>query len=295
MNEPRVRYWKAYCDEVAHPGLWKRWYLNQCIAIGWPPPKFNYGSHDGGDSSWERAKRTFVEIEVGDQVVVHLRGHCIGRIGEVVARHVPDSWDPLVRPRRDLPNGDFGRRIAVRWDLTSGPAGSDDIVQLPSDAQLTGQKMRRTLAKIDDRDFRRIRDAVSDAANWVSLRTRFAHETALSDFIATFPHLLEDGLVPHPSKDVREMKFPDGTRADVILIDRDERTVVVECKQGAPTADHVEQVLAYARHLVKDGEKNVRAILVHGGATKLPRELQRWQGQVEFVQYRLAVGFSACR
>lgn len=296
MTAARVRYWKAYCDEVAHPGLWKRWYLNQCVAVGWSPPNCSYRDDRAGGTAWRRVKTVLGAMRPGDRVVVHLRGHCIGRIGVVVGLRVEDAeWEPLVPPTDDMPAGEVGRRVEVRWDLTSGPPDPDDVVQLPAIAQLSGGKLRRTLAELGAAQFDRIRAAVRNEANWVSLRTRFAHETALSDFIATFPHLLEDGLMPHPAKEVREKKFPDGTRADVILIDRDRRTVVVECKQGAPTVEHVAQTLAYVRHLADAGDRDVRAILVHGGATKLPRELQRWRGKIEFVQYRLTVGFSACR
>lgn len=290
------RFWKAYCDEVKHPGLWKRWYLNQCVAVGWPPPRYSYRDDRDGGLRWRRVKNCLGRMQPGDLVVVHLRGHCIGRIGVVVAKRVEDSeWEPLVPPTDERPHGEVGRRVEVRWDLTSGPADPDDIVRLPESARLAGGKVRWTTAEIDEAQFRRIRGAVRDEANWVSLRTRFAHETALSDFIAEFPHLLEDGLLPHSSQRVREMKFPDGTRADVILEDRDLRTVVVECKQGEPTEAHVEQLLGYVRHLRKKVRGPIRAILVHGGATKLPRELRRWRRKVEFVQYRLSVGFSACR
>jgi RecB family endonuclease NucS len=155
--------------------------------------------------------------------------------------------------------------------------------------------MSRTLAPIHAAKFQRIGDAVQESANWVSLQTRFAHESSLSGFIAAFPHLLEDGLEPHPSQRVRETTFPDGTRADVMLVDAKRRTVVVECKQGEPTEANVRQVLGYAKHLRQMAKTPVRAVLVHGGSTKLSDELSRWRDEVEFVQYRLSVGFSACR
>jgi hypothetical protein len=296
VSDASPRFWKAYCDEVVHPGLWKRWFLNQCVAVGWPPPRWSY--RDGGEEpgNWRHVRNCLAKMRPGDDVVVHLRGHRIGRIGTIVGKRVEDAeWAHLVPPDEDHPNGEVGRRVEVRWDLTSGPASSDDVVQLPPEAHLTGGTIRRTLAVIGAAQFRRIRDAVRDEANWVSLQTRFAHESALSDFIGAFPHLLEDGLLPHQSQRVREMKFPDGTRADVILVDRENRTVVVECKQGAPTEAHVAQILGYVRHLQRTVRGPIRAILVHGGATKLPRELRRWRSKVEFVQYRLSVGFSACR
>jgi len=296
MGKQEPRYWKAYCDEVAHPGLWKRWFLNQCVAVGLPPPWFSYceGGHES--HSWRQVKNRLGEMRPGDHVVVALRSHCIGRLGVITGKRIEDSeWAPLVSANDEHENGEVGRRVEVRWDLTVGPPDSDDVVQLPPKAQLSGGKIRRTIAEIDADEFHRIHGAVSEEANWVSLQTRFAHESALSDFIAEFPHLLEDGLLPHSSKYVREMHLPGAGRTDVILEDRANRTVVVECKQGDPTEPHVRQLLGYVRHLRKKEGGTIRAILVHGGATKLPRELRRWRGKVEFVQYRLSVGFSHCQ
>jgi RecB family endonuclease NucS len=77
--------------------------------------------------------------------------------------------------------------------------------------------------------------AFRDENNWVSLVPGFASERALSEYISASPHLLEDGLVPYPSPSAREHVFADRTRLDGLLLDRNNNTVVVECKQGAPT------------------------------------------------------------
>ena len=51
-----------------------------------------------------------------------LRGHRVGRLGEVTGTGIRDEeWNPLVPRSRGHPYGEMGRRILVRWDLTIGP------------------------------------------------------------------------------------------------------------------------------------------------------------------------------
>lgn len=75
--------------------------------------------------------------------------------------------------------------------------------------------------------------------------------------------------------------------------DRDDDMTVVECEHRTPSESYAEQLLRNVRQLRCRVRGEVRAILVHGGARKLPCELQRWRGSVDFVQYRLSVGMSA--
>jgi RecB family endonuclease NucS len=137
---------------------------------------------------------------------------------------------------------------------------------------------------------------MNDPANWVSLLAHFRYEKALSDYIAAYPHHLEDGLVPYPNAKIREKVFPDRTRLDVLLLDRKRMPVVVECKQGASTSENLRQLRAYMKALQKEtGKKDVRGILVHGGARKLRPEIVRAamrSPRVEIVQYRLQVDFA---
>ena len=291
---PDTAYWKAFCDESTYPGLWSRWFSAQCVAVGWGPPKWSLNGGGSPSPAWSAARKALLAMKPGDYVVVQLAGHRVGRIGQIVTKRISDrDWDPLVR-FGEQSQWDVGRRVEVRWDLELGPADPQLVVRLPMEVQLNSGELRGTLKSLPAERFDGIREAMGDESNWVSVTSRFAHESSLSDFIATFPHRLEDGLVPHPSKEVREMFFPDGTRADVILLDRDGRSVVVECKQGAPLPSHVEQVRGYRRHLEKETGHAARSILVHGGASKLTQGL-RDASDVEFVQYRLGVDFVRCR
>jgi RecB family endonuclease NucS len=105
----------------------------------------------------------------------------------------------------------------------------------------------------------------------------------------------------NPSREVREKVFSDGSRSDVLLIDRDEVPLIVECKQGPPTPEHVRQLTGYLNNLRKEAptQKKPRGILVHGGARKLSKEvvdeIRRSGFEMGLLQYELSVGFSPCQ
>jgi RecB family endonuclease NucS len=135
---------------------------------------------------------------------------------------------------------------------------------------------------------------MNDPSNWVSLLGKFRYEKALSDYIANYPNHLEDGLLPHPNSKIRERVFRDRTRLDVLLIDRSNNPVIVECKQHAPTAQDIDQLRHYMGLLREETGQLPRGILVHGGASKLPVELvaeARREPSVEVVSYALDVSF----
>ena len=123
----------------------------------------------------------------------------------------------------------------------------------------------------------------------------FDYEAALSGYIAAYPHRLEDGLLPYPNERLRERVFSDGTRLDVLLMDKDGIPVVVECKQGSPSSKDLRQLRGYMKHIRKALRQKPRGILVHGGARKLCNEVRRLAAsrpKIEVVQRKLEVGFS---
>ena len=286
--------WKFYCMEDKYPGLWQRWYRNQCVAVGWPPADFEL-QDPTADDGWRSARQRLVEIETGDKIVVHLRGNRFGRVGEVTGKAIEDGqWDPLVPRTVNPPDGEMGRRVFVRWDLTVGPDDSDLVIQVPQGIPLPAQG---AIQRIRTLTWAKIVEVMNDPGNWVGLLT-FRYEKALSEYIAAYPGRIEDGLLPHPSTRVRERAFPDRTRPDVLLIDRNDHPVIVECKQYAPTTGDIEQLRGYLRQYKAEFGHSARGILVHGGCRKLADEIRNEvenDPEVELVQYRLNVEFSACR
>jgi hypothetical protein len=255
---------------------------------------------DGGTKhkNWARARSFLKEIAVGDLVAVHLRGSRVGRIGEVVRKEVDDDhWNPTVPPTKDAPDGEQGRRILVRW-TGDGPLDPELVVQLDGAAVFAGWQARATAARVPDTQFEAIRAMVADEANWCRYSAGFTYERSLSDYIASYPHRLEDGLQPYPSAKLREKVFLDGSRADVLLMDLDENPVVVECKQGAATVDSVRQLRGYMKKVASEtGKKNVRGILVHGGARRLAQSVAQEATQepvVTVLRYQVDVDFDPC-
>jgi hypothetical protein len=294
--------WKIHCMEDKYPGLWQQWYRHQCVAAGFAP--FDGSPYRGcalhantGGRDWRAARALLLRIAVGDFIVVALKGNRVARLGQVTEKHIDDDeWDPLVPQSRHLPHGQMGRRIWVRWDLTCGPDDRDLVVALPPGARLTGGELRPTIAEIRSRTVNDLRNSMNDPANWVGLLAHFKYERALSDYIAAYPHHLEDGLVPYPNSKVREKVFTDRKRLDVLLLDRQRHPVVVECKKGAPTTKDLGQLRGYMKSIQKEtGDEYVRGILVHGGARNLRPEVVNAAvraPQVEIVQYRLQVEFA---
>jgi hypothetical protein len=289
------------CQEDKYPGLWQRWFKNQCVSVGWPSNQ-GYkldGKTKKGDG-WIPARNAIKEMMVGDKILVTLKNNRIARLAEIVRKEIGDNqWEPLVHPELCPPLGNQGRRILVRWDLATGPGDPDMVVQIPKEYKFTNGELQGTIRRIGSLKVGQVRSIMSNPCNWVGLWSKFGKEKALSDYIATFPHHLEDGLSPHPNVKIREKIFKDKKRADVLLLDYDKkRPVIVECKQHAASVAHIEQLRGYVRNLAKETKQSiekVRGILVHAGTQKLAANVIREAKKkpvIEIVCYRLRVEFT---
>lgn len=288
--------WKVTCMEDVFPGMWQRWFQNQCVALGWGKRGYKLNGQTKGGRGWLVARKAIKDMVVGDLVIVALRGHRIGRLGEITGKSIEDDqWEPLVPPGPGVEDGDMGRRILVRWDLTVGPDDTDLVVRLPEGCTLSNGELRPTVARVYSQSIKQIKAMMNNPMNWVGLMGRFGYEAALSDYIASYPHRLEDGLLPHPHARIRELVFDDRSRLDVLLIDRAERPVIVECKQHSPTVENVRQLRHYIKRLRKETGQKARGILVHGGSQIVPADVRRMARKspvVEIVSYRLEVDFA---
>lgn len=288
--------WKVTCKEDVYPGMWQRWFKNQCVAVGWASAwGFKLHGETQGNKGWSTARNAIKDMNIGDYVVVALRGHRVGRLGQITGKAIEDDqWDPLVLKGPDMPEGEMGRRILVRWDLNVGPDNQDLVVQLPEGKTFSSGELRPTVSRIYSMTIEALRDLMNGQSNWVSLLGKFAYEKALSDYIANYPNHLEDGLLPHTNLKIRERVFNDRSRLDVLLIDKYSTPVIVECKQHAPSIDDIQQLRHYMKLLKGETKEAVRGILVHGGAQKIPNELiveAQKKPLVEIVSYNLEVTF----
>lgn len=187
--------WKIFCDELEHPGLWRKWWEEQCVAVGFAPQR-GYRLHEKSDNSgWNRARSCLKQIKAGDEVVVQLAKHRVARVGEVLEPKIEDDqWEPTY-----VTDGfeEYGRRIRVNWRLNLGPSDPDVVVNLPEPARISGG-IRLTIAKLSDDTFNAIAEAIRDGGNWASMFSYFPYERALSEYVAQFPQRIEGGLTPYP-------------------------------------------------------------------------------------------------
>ena len=287
-------FWKIACEEDKFPGMWQQWFKNQCVAVGWGSQKLN--KPPKGRSGWNKARNDIKEMKPGDMILVTLKNNKIGRLAEITGKRIEDDqWEPLVPRGPKFPQGDLGRRILVRWELATGPIDPDMVIRIPSKYQFKQYEFRPTISKIRSRTINEIRKIMNDPHNWVGLSGKFRYEKALSDYIATYPHHLEHGLLRHPNMKITEMVFKDKTRSDVLLLDRNKIPVVVECKQDAATMKHIKQLYQYVLKVKKiTKEKMTRGILVHGGPQKLSEDVIKKgkKKMIEIACYRLKVEFT---
>jgi hypothetical protein len=289
------KYWKICCGEKEVPGLWPRWFKNQCVAVGWRIKPGYTLEGPTKSQGWARARKALKKIEPGDMILVQLKDNRVGRVGEVVRKEIGENkWNPLIPPSEDHSHGQQGSRIAVRWDLNIGPLDVGTVVLLPKSSQLPSNVARPTICPLKPKLYESIVDAMRDERNWVGLQGRFKYEQSLSDFIANFPHRLEDDLLPFPDAKVREKAFSDHSRSDVLLIDGKNIPVVVECKQDTPTLKDILQLRGYMEKFERLTGKKTRGILVHGGATTLRDEVHRkvkTVSRLKVIRYSLDVDF----
>lgn len=292
-----MRLWKINCMEDQYPGMWQRWFKLQCVGIGWCAEWGYKLEGTTNDRGWSRARNALKEVAVGDHIVVALSGHRIGRIGEVTKIAIADNeWNPLVPPSKDNPEGEMGRRLLVRWDMLNAPESRDQVIHLPESKRFSTGELRPTICELHSCTLAQLQNEMKDRSNWVGLVTSFDYERSLQGYIAAYPYHLEDGLLPHPDKKIRERVFKDGSRSDVLLIDADQRPVVVECKQGSPGLGDLEQIRNYMKHIEEESEQKPRGILVHGGARKLSDSVRRESNKepkIELVRYSVKVDFDA--
>lgn len=295
--------WKVHCEEDRFPGMWQRWFRNQCIGVGWPSEK-GWHLHGGPskDRGWNVARKALKKIAIDDYIVATLKHNRVGGIGVVTGKAIKDNeWNPLVPKSKSFPNGEKGRRVLVRWDMMIGPDNRDMVVRLPESCRLNPGEKRPTVAKISSCSRDELISAMNDRSNWVGLLTHFNYERSLTEYLSAYPHHLEDGLLPYPDKRVREEVFDNGKRLDVLLVDRNNTPVIVECKQDVPKVEHLLQIREYMtqfrKEIQKENGKMPRGILVHGGARKLSRDVASCASKhprVEIVQYSLKVDFAHC-
>jgi hypothetical protein len=291
-------YWIVICPEpyVRGGGLWSRWFRENCVAAGWPPPRWTFdGPSD--DSGWTYTRNRLKEIKPGDKVIPFLLKWRIGPVGTVSKVSAADAdWNETVEGRLykdgDL-DSELGRRVHVVWEESGMPPDGKCAI-VPPDRRGQGPLSRHTIDYLSEEKFKELASVLADPSNWIdvthgasSLGDRFtsAATTEIADTEVPPPSLpeaelallerdlqrllsrnldrIEKGLHAHPEYQLEE--FPcDVGRLDFLCRDAEDNWVVVELKADWVGDDAVGQILGYMSW-VRDNLPNglqVRGILV---------------------------------
>lgn len=167
--------WIVICpqSDVRAFNLWRKWYADQCVAIGWPPA--NYPLNAPSDrSGWNTARNLMGQIQPGDSVIPFLRSWRIGPVGRI--RRVSmgdDQWDPTVPPgtyiKESSPiDSDLGRRIHVEWE-TSGMPEPGLVAVIPPKYRLNRPESRHAVGRLSVERFNQLVEVLGNSENWVEV------------------------------------------------------------------------------------------------------------------------------
>lgn len=178
------RYWLIICPEPrVRRGIWRTWYREKYLAIGWPPaghceevdePGWSYEGVTK-DSGWAYKQRCLHAMKIGDKVIPFLLKSRIGPVATIRALHVrDDEWNPSVpagvyrnRAENDphlstVP--ELGRRIEVQWD-TEGMPPEGKAARVAGRGVLS----RSTIRPIREQEFTALVTVLGDRRTWVDL------------------------------------------------------------------------------------------------------------------------------
>jgi hypothetical protein len=165
-------YWIVICPEPhVTGGLWARWYRENCVAVGWPPPEFGLA---GGteNSGWAWTRDRLNQMRVGDKVIPFLLKWRIGPVGTVRELRVTDGdWSPTVDEgaySRNPDQAELGRRVLVTWEQAGMPPDGK-VAIVPANLRTGGPLARHTVEELPAVQFERLCSALSDASNWVDV------------------------------------------------------------------------------------------------------------------------------
>jgi hypothetical protein len=184
-------FWAVICPENAAPGLWRTWFNESCVAIGWPPSR-HHVQGPIAKSSWRKARERALRVKRGDIVIPYLLPNRFGIPGKVVEVAIRDEqWNPTV-PKGGYANNpsepELGRRINVKW-LSRGVPGEDQVAIVPRKLRTPGGEVKQTIESIKPERHKRFMSIISNPVNWalyqhsngVHLRTRTPEQVLKGD------------------------------------------------------------------------------------------------------------------
>ena len=303
-----ARHWIVICPErQTKGGLWRIWYRENCVAIGWPPSSY----HPDGPTDrvgWRSARECLRKMEPGDTVIPYLQKWRVGPFGVIRTVHLADEeWNPTVPEGAYALNPDepeLGRRIEVDWQTQGMPPGGKAALIPP------GKRLRRpdalyTVEELKPERHAELVGVLGDKDNWVSVGeddelvpdplpgdAGDAQLKVLEDTlqrVLTQNLSLEPGLAPHAEYPLQEF-MTDVGRIDILCVDKAKRLVVIELKSGHADDRAVGQIARYmgwVKQNLPEGPDS-RGILVCLDATAGGRAAALVVPNLQIMLYQLA-------
>lgn len=260
-EEDRPSYWIVICPEpYVRGGVWGRWYRENCVAAGWPPPNW---SLDGPseDAGWVYARNRLKEIRPGDRVIPFLLKWRIGPVGTVTEVRATDAeWNQTVEKGNysGIIESELGRRVLVTWEQAEMPP-QGKCALVPPDQRPHSPLSKHTIERLPAETFHRLCSVLSNRANWIDVvPTAISQPDAetevtpppppvaelallerdLQKFLARNLGVIEKGLAADPDYQLEQYDCDVG-RLDFLCKDAQNNWVVIELKADWAAEDAV--------------------------------------------------------
>lgn len=302
------RHWIVISPErQSQGGVWRVWYRENCVAIGWPPSSYH---PDGPTDSagWRWARECLRKMEPGDTVIPYLQQWRVGPVGIIRKVHLADEeWNPTVPKGAYILNPgepELGRRIEVYWQTKDMPPDGKGAL-IPPDKRLRRPDAIHTVEELKPERYADLVAIMGESQNWVSVEDPDAPvsdapmgeaeppqlkvlEETLQKLLSQNLALIEPGLIPHPEYPLQEF-MTDVGRIDVFCVDREKRLVVIELKAGFADDRAVGQIAKYmgwVKQNLAEG-RELRGILICSDATPSGRSACYVVPGLQLMRYQL--------
>lgn len=176
-EQPEPSYWIVTCPEPKiRGGVWRRWYRENCVAVGWYPPTWSFDAQGEDTEGWPFARNRLKRMRAGDKVIPFLLKSRIGPVGTIRAINATDvDWNPTVEKgnyRGNEGHAALGRRILVTWEQAGMPPDGK-IATVPVTHRRNGRSplARHTIEELSDEQFLNFCSVLSAKENWGEVAT----------------------------------------------------------------------------------------------------------------------------
>jgi hypothetical protein len=318
-DQTKPSYWIVICPEPnVRGGVWRRWYEEQCVAVGWYPPTWSFEGQGENTPGWTIVQNRLREIRPGDKVIPFLLKWRVGPVGTVQEVKAKDlDWNPTVEKGKysgSEGHDELGRRVLVTWEQGGMPPNGM-IATVPLGQRPGGRAplARHTIEELSAEQFQNLCSVLSKEQNWSQVGTATGTvtddaeiadtevpppppppealsllERDLQKFLSRNLGVIEKGLKPDPAYQLEEYSIDVG-RIDLLCKDSHDNWVVIELKADWAGDDAVGQILGYMSW-VKENLPNgtsVRGIIICKNTTGRVKAALKWVPNLSIKRFTL--------